>query len=470
MLSLLSALILTGSDSVDIRKFGAVGDGVTVCTRAIQRAIDEAGKGVVLVPAGRYLTGSLHLRSHVELRLAEGAVLLGSPRRHDYEKGVWYSLLIAKDLEDVAITGKGTIDGQGAEVAKDVLHMVETGEIKIPPKGWRPSETERPQIIEMSGCRNVRVKNVTLKNATCWVQTYHNCSGLTIEGVTVDSKSYWNNDGIDVVDCRNVRIANCDVDTGDDGICLKSDDPKSACENVTIENCRVRSSASAIKFGTASHGGFRHIRVRNIRIHDTFRSCLALESVDGGALEDVVVSNIKAVHTGNAFFIRLGHRTLSAPPGRVRHVVLRDFDVQIPAGRPDMGYPFKGPQFSEAHNLCPSSIVGLKQAPIEDVRLERIHVRFAGGGTPEIAKTTIAKVPERVKEYPEFTMFGELPSWALYARHVRGLKIADFSATLEKKDYRPPFALDDVRGLTATKVKIQGALGLPIPSNLRPTE
>ncbi len=449
---------MIGLPPINIVQNGAVGDGVTMCTVAIQKSIDAAAAGshVVLIPAGHFLTGTLKLRSHVELRLAKGAVLLGSASRKDYEKSVWYSLLIGDKLTDVAITGNGTIDGQGVALAQDVLEMVKRGEIKIPAKGWRPSEIERPEIIEMNNCHRIRLEGVTIKNGCCWIQTYRNCTELSLKNVKVDSKAYWNNDGIDVVDCRNVGISNSKFDVGDDGICLKSDDPKSRCENVIIKNCRVRSSASAIKFGTSSHGGFKHVRIDNVEIKDTFRSAVALESVDGGTLEDIEVSHIHAVHTGNAFFIRLGHRTLSAPAGRVRNIYLHDFEVQIPAGRPDMGYPFKGPQFSEPHNLCPSSVVGLPQAPVENVRLERIHIRFAGGGTPAIAKVGPKGVPERVKEYPEFTMFGELPAWGLYMRHVRGVTVKDCSFRLDARDYRPAFAKDDVKVVWFRSVRVKG--------------
>ena len=300
---------------------------------------------------------------------------------------------------------------------------------------------------------------MTLKNSTCWVQTYRNCSELTIKGIHVDSKTYWNNDGIDVVDCQRVVISDCDIDSNDDGICLKSVGPKDACEDIVVKNCRVRSSASAIKFGTTSGGGFRRILVRGIQIRNTFRSAVALESVDGGDLEDVLVENIRAVHTGNAFFIRLGHRNTKVPPGRVRHVVLRDFDVEVPAGRPDFGYPFHGPQFSEPHNLAPASIVGHSQAPIEDVTLENIRIRFAGGGTQAIAHvptTRLGSVPERPTDYPEFTMFGELPAWGLYVRHVKDIKFSGLSFTLEASDYRPSVVVDDVSGIRVSGLSVSG--------------
>jgi polygalacturonase len=444
--------------SFDVTQFGAVGDGTTMCTKSIQAAIDKAAVsgGTVDFSAGRFLTGSIHLRSNVTLHLGKDSVLLGSRHRKDYEKGQWYSLILASHLQHIRIDGEGTIDGQGAALAQDVLAMVETGEVKIPPKGWRPSELDRPQILEIRDCNDVAVDGVAIKNSCCWVQTYRNCKDLKIRNIRVDSKAYWNNDGIDIVDCRNVAVTGCDVDAADDGICLKSETPGKFCEDVAIIDCKIRSSASAIKFGTASQGGFRNVRVANIDIHDTYRSCVALESVDGGTLENVTVENIRAINTGNAFFIRLGHRNLRVPPGHVRKVLLKNFDVQVPAGQPDKGYPFQGPPFTEPHNVDPSSIVGHETSPIQDVTLENITIRVEGGGSKSVAYRAIDKVPERPSDYPDFTMFGELPAWALYVRHVDGLRIRGLMVTLDHSDYRAPFVADDVSGLSAEGVTVRG--------------
>ncbi len=464
MLGILPLLGLI-STPIDVRDFGAVGDGITMCTHSIQAAIDKAaasGKGVVIIPTGTFLTGSIHLRSHIELHLDKGAVLLGSSKRKDYVKGNWYSLVIGNKLEDISITGQGTIDGQGKALAQDVLRMVDTGEVKIPPHGWRPSELDRPQILEIQDSKRVRVEGITIKNSACWVQSYRRCLDLTIKGIKVDSKTYWNNDGIDVMDCKNVQITDCDVDAADDGICLKSEAKGAMCEDIQIMDCRVRSSASAIKFGTASHGGFRNIEVRNIAVRDTYRSAIALESVDGGTLENILVSDITAVNTGNAFFIRLGHRNLKAPPGKVHRVIIRDMDVQVPIGQPDKGYPFPGPPFLEPHNLVPSCIVGHRDAAIEDVLLERIKIRFGGGGLKEIASRTVDQVPERPSDYPDFTMFGELPAWGVYIRHAKGIKIHDLTVALDAPDYRPAFVVDDVNGLDLDPVTVTGSDKNPI--------
>ena len=453
-------LALANRATLDIRDFGAKPDARTLNTVAIQAALDKAashGGGTVNVPSGTFLTGSIRLRSGVELHLDQGATLLGSSHRSDYQRGNWFSLILANGLHNIAITGPGTIDGNGHLLSQDVLRMVDTGEVKIPNKGWRPSELDRPQILEFQNCANVRIEGVTVSHSCCWVQTYRKCDHLAIQRMKVDSKTYWNNDGIDLVDCQHVVVSDCDVDAADDGICLKSEDPKSDCSDIVVERCRIRSSASAVKFGTASYGGFRHIRVRDISIRDTYRSAVALESVDGGTLSDVSVENIKAINTGNAFFIRLGHRYLNANPGKVQNVVLKGFDVQVPLGQPDKGYAFPGPPFLEPHNTCPAMIVGHRDAPITGIRLENIHIRFCGAGDKSIAFRTPQQVPERPKDYPDFTMFGEVPAWALYLRHVKGIQIRNFTATLDAPDYRPAFLADDVNNLTTKLVKVSGA-------------
>ena len=461
MTSLVLGLILNGP-TFNIRDFGAIGDGFTMNTKSIQAAIDRANKvggGTVLVPDGRFLTGTIHLKSNINLHVSDKATILGSTKRKDYEKIIWYTLISAHKVHDVKITGTGTIDGQGAELAQDILHLVDTGEVKIPPKRWRPSELDRPEIIEMNFCKNVSVLGVTIKNSCCWVQTYRECEGLLIDGIRVDSKSYWNNDGIDILDCKKAIIRNCDIDACDDGICLKSDNPKLKCEDISITNCKVRSSASAIKFGTSSHGGFKNIRIDNCQVRDTFRSVIALESVDGAILENINVGNIKAVNTGNAFFIRIGHRTLNAPVGRVRNINLHDIDVEVPAIQPDLGYAFKGPDIKTPHNVMPSSIMGHKQFPIENVRLERIKIHYPGGGTTSVANapvTQLSKIPEFAEQYPEFNMFGELPAWGLFVRHAKGISMKDCTFELAKADYRPAIVFDDVVNFKASRCYITG--------------
>jgi polygalacturonase len=454
-------MVVAQNSRIDIRKFGAAGDGRKMNTVAIQRAIDRvaaAGGGVVVVGPGRWVTGVLTLKSRVDLHLEAGAVLMGSERRADYGGERASALLVADGQTKIAITGSGAIDGRGREVAADVIRMIEAGQLKDPdwPKenAWhqkRSDESNRPGIIHFKHCTDVRVDSVLLKDAACWVQTYTECAQLTLEHVRVESNAYWNNDGIDVVDCRDVSIRGCQINADDDGICLKSSNKDKRCEQVVIEDCTVRSSASGIKFGTASFGGFRNVEIRRVKIYDTYRSAIALESVDGGILEDVHVEDVVATNTGNAIFVRLGQRNQKAPPGRVRNVTIKGLRVEVPAGKPDKGYEMEGPVVDAPHNFFPASIVGLPGHPVEGIRLEDVEVNYKGVEDKRIGYVgldSLDMVPEREANYPEYSMFGELPAWGLYVRHVSGLELRRVVLRHEQAGFRPAMVFDDVRGLS----------------------
>ena len=184
-------------------------------TSAIQKAIDQAhkeGGGRVVVPTGRFLTGSVELKSNVHLHVELTAELLGSRNPNDY-KGLnrWKALILADGATNITISGAGTIDGQGAELALHIDSLFYIGELDSSDYNLvekRPMHQVRPQLIEFMRCRNIRVTGVTLKDASCWVQTYEQCKNVEIDKIRVDSDAYWNNDGIDVIDCQNVSITN----------------------------------------------------------------------------------------------------------------------------------------------------------------------------------------------------------------------------------------------------------------------
>ena len=450
------------AQGINIKQFGAVGDGKTMDTKAIQHAIDSSSKkrhGKVIIPAGTFLSGSIYLKTGVELYLEKGAVLLGSSNPVDYEKNVNYALVLANWQHDIAIKGEGTIDGQGRELAQNVVKLWKAGLLKENTGKDRPDEKYRPQIIEMDHCNQDTVSGITIKNSSCWVQTYNKCSRLVIDHVTVNSTAYWNNDGFDIVDCNTAHITNCDINSADDGICLKSGDSTSSCNNIYIENCRIRSSASALKFGTASWGGFENIRVRNLTIFDTYRSAIALECVDGGFIKDIEIENIKATNTGNAIFIRLGKRGKGRPMGVIDGITIKNVEVHIPATKPDKGYEIEGPLDKEHYNVLPSSIVGLNGGQMKHIRLEHINLHYQGGSNTAYAYRpvdSLAAVPERPANYPEFTMFGELPAWGLYIRHAGDVTIKDFNLFCSNADYRPAVVVDDAAYFTAVKLKVDG--------------
>ena len=277
---------------------------------------------------------------------------------------------------------------------------------------------------------------------------------MTLDSLHIENRAYWNNDGIDISDCKDVRIAHCDVNSADDGICLKSHNRDAYNDRVSIAHCRIISSASAIKFGTESGGGFKNVTIDDIRVKDTYRSAIAIESVDGAAIENIWVSNIHAVNTGNAIFIRLGHRSGEAP-GYVRNVSIRNLYAEIPFGRPDIDYDLRGPALPFFHNPFPASISGIPGHDVENVTLENIEIVYPGRaskGMAYISLSRLADVPENVDGYPEFSMFGELPAWGFYVRHVSGLTLKGITLRLREDDYRPAFVFDRVSRLNLSDI------------------
>jgi hypothetical protein len=189
-------------------------------------------------------------------------------------------------------------------------------------------------------------------------------------------------------------------------------------------------------------------------VYDTFRSAIAIESVDGAFIENIDVSNVIAVNTGNAIFIRLGHRD-GKKPGSIKNVHIQNMKVQVPFGRPDSNYDLRGPEVDFFHNPFPSSIVGLEGHNIENVVLENIEINYPGRATKGMAYVPLSQlhqVPEEVKSYPEFSMFGELPAYGLYMRHVNGITIKNIKFTLDDADFRPAFVFDDVKDLKMEEI------------------
>ena len=450
---------------LNILSLGAKGDGIFLNTAVIQLAIDSAasmGGGKVIFPAGRYLSGSIVLKTGVHLLLQQNAVLLGSTNPSHY-KGLnrWKAFILADNQSGISITGKGTIDGQGRRVALNVDSLFYIGQLD--PKNYnkrrkRPTEFMRPQIIEMVNCKNTRIAGITIRNSSCWVQTYDQCQNLQIDSIRVDSDAYWNNDGFDISDCRNVRVTNCMVNSADDGICLKSESKDHWNDSIYIANCSVRSSANGLKFGTSSSGGFKNVKIENIKIFDTFRSAIALESVDGGILENIEINHVVAINTGNGIFIKLGHRNNDDRYSVLRNISIKNIKVQVPFDRPDKKYDLRGPDLAFFHNPFPCSITGLPGHPVVNVTLENILVTFPGRGNDGLAFAPVSRlkdIPEAETEYPEFSMFGELPAWGFYVRHVSGLTMKNISVVAEAKDYRPSFVFDDVAGLKISKLNIK---------------
>ena len=213
-IALLCGATQLSAKDYQVSDFGAKADGITLNTGAIQRAIDavnERGGGRLVFGPGKYLTGSIYLKSNVTLHLERGAVLLGSTNPFDYVKDPyvrWMAMVFAMKQENIGITGKGTIDGQGFKTANNMVQYIQRGIYEDPLKLDRPNETNRPENIYFRECTNVTITGITLRDPASWNQTYDQCKNVYVDDIYVEANSYWNNDGIDIVDCDGVVIKN----------------------------------------------------------------------------------------------------------------------------------------------------------------------------------------------------------------------------------------------------------------------
>jgi len=470
---------IAGVSFFNVREYGARGDGNQLDTEAIQQAIDACAQnrgGTVVVPAGSYLIGTLFLRDRVTLELAVDAFLLGSKELNDYSTetkgGFLYNsdvplwdrcMLYGENVRDVTICGAGTIDGQGSHFPR----YRETGDGQ--------TELERPMMFRLLESRNITVKDVTLKNSGCWCLHMKGCSDIRVDGITIRNRANATNDGIDLEDCRNARISNCDIVTFDDAIALKD-----GAVDVVITNCIVQSYCAAFRLGPESTRKFENIAVSNCVVRDTFHCGIKLQIAEGGSLENVVFSNIAMDNVTGPISVRLARwqedwmpadfREKRKKIGTLRNVLIENIRARV-ADRFD---PIHSEEENKAlHDLENSylwafrkygprisciSVTGLPEHPVEGLTLSNIHVTFPGGGTAEDAAQRA--VPDLMDAYPEYWMFGVLPAYGLYAHHARGLTLNNVRFDLAGTDQRPAVVCDDVEDLEISGFKAEGSPGI----------
>jgi len=462
---ILCLLAITGISAKEYNAsfFGIKQNGTTMNTSAIQRAIDyihAEGGGTLVFAVGRYLTGTIYLKSDVTLRLKEGAVIVGSLNPYDYnvDNKLSAALIYAEGQNNIGIVGQGVIDGRGRELAYNIQDQIQKGVLKDELKNDRPGKY-RPKCIYLRECKNVEIKGIFIKNSCEWVQTYDQCEQVKIDSISVESNAFWNNDGIDIVDCKHLKLLNSYVSAADDAICLKSHDAKTFCDDVEIRNCTARSGASGIKFGTVTSGGYKNIRIINNKVYDTFRSAITIATPDGGNIENVVVDSLKAYHTGNAIFLRICNRwTNGRPVGIMNNITISNMYAEIAADKPDAGYDYEGPTEDQPRNITPAAIMGIEGHDITNVTLKNIHLVFPGGGNPHFAyrgtkPADLDSIPEMEAKYPEFSQFKELPAWGFYIRHAQNVKFENVTLTAKETDYRPAIVIQQAKNISLKKVK-----------------
>ncbi len=443
-----------GAKDYYITDFGVNTEGITLCTRSIQRAIDavnERGGGRLVFPAGRYQTGTVYVKSNVTLHLEAGAVIYGSMNPFDYVKGGytgWSALIFAYKQDNIGITGTGTINGRGFEMANNMMSFIHYGIIKDAMKYDRPDE--RPHNIYFRECNNVTITDIMLRDPVGWNQTYDQCKNVYVDNIKVEANAYWNNDGIDIVDCDGVVIKNSWFDAADDVICFKSHDANSICQNVVVDNCVGRSGANGLKFGTVSRGGFRNFKVTNVTIYDTYRSAITFAAVDGALIENIEVDGLKSINSGNVIYLRIGDRWSQGKRPSMKNIRISNVYAEVPDFKPDAGYNYEGPVEDLPRNISPASISGMPGNPIQDITLKNVTIVYPGGGDPFYAKrghtpADLDAIPELLDAYPEFSYWKELPAWGFYIRHVEGITFDNVVLTAKVPAYRPAIVMDDVK-------------------------
>jgi hypothetical protein len=430
-----------------VREHGARGDGKANDTAAIQAAIDAAAPGgVVVFPPGDYVSGTLRLRSRLVLSLAAGATLTASPDDADFDpyeplgyetfadretSDFGFALLQGRDLQQLTIVGPGRIDGNRRA------------------RGG-------PKPIALKRCREITIRDLTLENAPNYNISLLGCDDVDIRGVTI-LNGYA--DGIDPDCCRRVRISGCRVESRDDAICLKSSlalGVRRATEYVVVTDCNLVNVRNGLKIGTETSGDVRNVVFRNCTLSGRaelwrppfdlppFPSAgVSIQSVDGGRVEQVVVTGITMRNMRAPIFVRLGERGWGQKvprAGTLSKITLADILAT-------------GAEWT-------SAILGVLDHDVSDIALGDIRITSKGGGEAALLSRP---VPERQRQYPDAAHFRSLPAYGLYCRHVRRLKVTGTTLTVEESDARPALVLDDVRearvkGVAATAPASDGPL------------
>ena len=408
---------------LSVRAHGARGDGQASDTRAIQLAIDAAARSraTVYFPPGRYLSGTLRLRSHTTLHLDAGATLVASRDDADFDpvenlghesfaddetSSFRFALLQGLGLDHVRIVGAGRIDGN------------RTGR-------------DGPKPIALKECRRIEIRDVTIVNAGNYNVSLLGCDGVEVVGVAI-LNGY--SDGIDPDCCQNVRIADCRVESRDDAIALKTSfalGVRRPTRNVTVTDCHLTTIHNALKLGTESTGDFRNIVFRRCTIvgrrhawKGDLTCGVAIETVDGGRLEHVSVSDIRMTNVRAPVFVRLARRG-------------RGQDVPA-AGR--LG-SISISNLAAVGAMTASSITGIPGHLVSKISLKNVRITARGGGGADLVDRP---VPELEKTYPDAYMFDDLPAYGLYCRHVNGLTADGIELDVDRPDARPAVVLDDV--------------------------
>jgi hypothetical protein len=420
------------------RDYGAVGDGTTKDTAAIQKAIDAAGGtgGSVLLTNGTYLSGTLTLHSNMTVFIDSSAILRGSAAAADYPaqtpntgntqlSNCQRALLYAPETTQLTIDGGGVIDGQG--------------------DSFSGVEATRPMLIWAVLSNHVTVRNLYLMKGAVWSLVSMESDHVLISNVNVQSDNI-THDGIDVVDGQDVTVEECAVRSGDDAMCLKSG-VRRGIDTMVVRNSIFGGSGTSggsngIKFGTATYGAFKNITIQDSYVKDVQYAAMAVESRQGSDVDAVAFNRIELANAGAAFFVYLAQQSTTHPVGDVPklgsidHVSFTDIAGATGswANSPHQG------------SLITGHIFNGTTYPITNLSFTNVVVAFDGG----LGTVPAAPAEAMPNQYPESNMFGDLPAWGYFFRHVNGVTFTSVTSSVATTDARQKLVTDDVSGLVGS--------------------
>ena len=452
----------------NVKDFGAVADEKTLCTKAVQKAVDECsanGGGIVRFDKGRYVLSTVFLKSNVRIEIPAETEILGAESYYDYaqEEKVDYpiyqdsshtyyhpSLFVGIDCENICITGGGKIDMRSVWDEDGVR-----GEA-IKHRGAK--------CVALKNCKNVEVSNLGIYNVTDLAVYFAGCENVDIYGIKM--RVYI--DGISPDNSKNVRIHDCEVETGDDGIVFKSSytlNKLGICKDIHVWNCKIKSRCNAIKFGTETNGGFENILIEDIQVRETRITGISIESVDGAVIDGVTIRNVSMTNVNAPIFVHIGKR-MRGPNGRqigkIRNITLENITADGPYEPYEIiawnYFSYKENDFYQDPKVfgtaesfdgttstddwqMTSNICGVKESPLENIVLRNIHLKL-DGGVQEYKK----EVPEDAQDYPEVYVYGRiLPAKGIYFRHIHGLTLDNVTVETYREDIRENFVFQSVK-------------------------
>jgi len=446
---MLLVVFAASAKDYDIREFGAVSDAKTVNTKAIQAAIDactnNGGGTVLLSGGGKFMTGTIFLKSNVTLRIDNGTTLLGSNKIDDYatnthknmyrgEPHMDRCLIFAQEAKSVAIEGYGVIDGNGHPE-------------------FFSNKSGRPMLIRFLNCSDIHVNDITLLNPAAWTSAWLYCNNISVNGITIVSRSNANGDGLDFDGCTNVRVTNSNFDNSDDCICLQTSRPDKPCRNVVVSNCIFTTKWGGMRIGLLSRGNIESVTVTNCTFRDIQDSGLKIQQNEGGEMKNLTFSNLVMENVPRPIFMTFCQQRActDTPEGeleplkRMHHMMFSNIVIDNSKGDKNSAILF----------------TGFPGHYIEDICMKDIQFVVSGGGTIEdAANVNLTELtPEALEgKWPEFKRIGTLPAFGVYARHINGLVMDNVSIKTIGSDARKPYILNDVLSPVVGNMILNGKL------------